>query len=105
MYIEINKYEFSDLFDKYNRSNNFTREARELLYDFFEDMGNDTSEPVDIIAICCDFNEDSLQDIIDNYRIEIDPEEDTLEQVQDYLQYKTIIVGLTEGDKIVYQVF
>ena len=105
MYIEINKYEFSDLFDKYNRSNNFTREAREILYDFFEDMGMDAGEPVDIIAICCEYNEDTIEDIISDYRIDIDPEEDTLEQVQDYLQYKTIIVGLTEGDKIVYQVF
>ncbi|AHX01101.1 hypothetical protein M316_0036 [Nitrincola phage 1M3-16] len=70
------------------------------------EQGTGEQFEVDIISICCDYSEDTLQEIIDNYSIDVDPEEDIPEQVQEYLQDNTTVIGVTgDGESIVYQVF
>ena len=68
MKININKNQFSNLFSKCNRGNNFSYEARDALYDYlYNNYGDDYV--VDIIAICCDFREDEQDDILSDYDV------------------------------------
>ena len=84
MKIEINKYQFSDMFKEMNRESNFSLEARDALFNYFEDLEADLGESVniDIIAICCDFSEfDSLEDLQNSY-----PDIESFEQLLDNTQ-------------------
>lgn len=51
----IDKNDFVREFDNFNRSENFTREAREALYDYLEEI--DENIELDVIGICCDYTE------------------------------------------------
>ena len=105
MKVSINKYEFSNMFDQFNRSENFSREAREDLFEYLEELFGDDYE-VDIIAICCEYSEDTIDNIIDNYSIDIDQDEDKLQQVLDYLNDHTSVVSVTGDDEsILYAAF
>ena len=97
--------DFRDAFRDYDRADNFSYEGLELLYDMFEEL--DPEIELDVIAICCDFNEDDWESIADNYSIEFDEEADDDEKenlVIDYLQENTLFVGKTDSG-LVYQAF
>ena len=105
MKVSINKYEFSNMFDQFNRSENFSREAREDLFEYLEELFGDDYE-VDIIGLCCEYSEDTIDNIIDNYSIDIDQDEDKLQQVLDYLNDHTSVVSVTGDDEsILYAAF
>ena len=89
--------EFCDYFRDI-RPDNFSYQGLRILFDYFEDYENETGESIDcdVIAICCDFSEDSFENIADQYGIELDPENDEYEQKQqviDYLQDEGVFVG------------
>jgi len=101
-------------FDDFNRAfqecrpNNFSVEGLGLLFDYLEEYENSTGEELelDVIAICCDYNEETLDEIINSYDIEIDEDEDKLEQVKYFLDQNTITIGVLDDDEtIIYQNF
>ena len=55
----INGYDFIEAFKRANRSNNFSHEGLCALFEYLENMEQDTGEEMalDVIAICCDFSE------------------------------------------------
>ena len=55
----IYKSDFTTAFHKAGRGDNFTYEGLIALYDYLEDYEDSTGEQIelDVIAICCDFNE------------------------------------------------
>jgi hypothetical protein len=90
------------------RPNNFSYEGLTLLFDYLEEYENSTGEELelDVIAICCDYNEETLDEIINSYDIEIDEDEDKLEQVKYFLDQNTITIGVLDDDEtIIYQNF
>ena len=89
-----NANEFRNQFVAYNRDN-FTHEAYELLFDYFE--GGDPDMVLDVISICCDYSEDTLLDIIDNYSIDVEgmDEDEKINAVRGYLEQNTTVVGET----------
>ena len=89
----------SQFTDEFNaiRPNAFSYEALELLYDFFEEL--DPDYELDVIAICCDFEEAGEALIRKAY----DLEKDT--NVEDYLRHHTTLVGKTDEGFFVYQSF
>jgi len=90
------------------RPNNFSEEGLGLLFDYLEEYENSTGEELelDVIAICCDYNEETLDEIINSYDIEIDEDEDKLEQVKYFLDQNTMTVGVLDDDEtIIYQNF
>lgn len=102
----VSVYEFRDAFLKL-RPNNFTYEGLTALYDYFESFEADTGEELelDVIAICCDFAQDTWQDIAQSYSIEIDEnenEEEQQQQVADYLTDEGAYVAQV-GDSFVYR--
>ena len=106
MHIVINTAsQFRDAFHQAGRGKQFSYEALGLLFEFFEEM--DDSMEMDVVAICCDYAEDSVDDVISSYSIEVDEEateEDKMTLALDYLQENTHLIGLTVHG-IVYQQF
>lgn len=82
-------------FQEYNRDH-YSIEAYDAMIQLFTET--DTNFELDVIALCCDFNEDSDEDILDYY--EVPEDKDILEWMQD----RTYAVRLDNGN-IFYQVF
>lgn len=80
----ISQYEFRRAFENM-RPENFSYEGITALFDYFEEYEKSTGEEIelDVIAICCDFSEMTLQEAADNYGVELD---DVLEYLQDHTQ-------------------
>ena len=80
--------EFCDLFGMI-RPDNFSYQGLKILFDYFEEYENDIGESIDcdVIAICCDFSEDSFENIADQYGIELDPEMDEDYQKQQVIEH------------------
>jgi hypothetical protein len=89
--------EFCDYFRDI-RPDNFSYQGLRILFDYFEEFEDSTGESIDfdVIAICCDFSEESFENIADLYGIELDENDDEDEQKQqviDFLQSEGAYVG------------
>ena len=110
----VSKYDFERAFVDADRKDNFSYEALGLLFDYFESYEEETGQEIelDVIAICCDYTEDTVEGIARNYSIDLNdanPEDDDYEDqcrqiVFDYLSDRTSVVGDT-ADGFVYLVF
>ena len=97
---------FRDEFQQRGRGDQFSYDALGLLFDFFDDMGEDVE--LDVVAICCEYSEDKPEEIVTYYDIDIDKGENAeslIQQVCDFLEYQTIVVGVTDDGTIVYRQF
>ena len=97
----VDFYDFQDAFKRI-RPDNFSSEGLSVLWDYLEQYEADTGEELelDVIAICCDFSEDTWQNIADNYRIDLEGCEDDEEKEQavaDYLSDEGAYVGHVAG--------
>ena len=104
----VNLYEFRDAFRSI-RPDNFSYEGLAVLFDYLEQLGEDIGEEIelDVIAICCDFSEDTWEGIAENYGLELDPEaddEDNEASVIDYLSNQGAYIGEAKGS-IIYRDF
>ena len=108
-----NASQFRDAFRDLGRENQFSYEAMGLLFEYFEELNPNMT--LDVIAVCCAYSEDTVQNIAGNYDIELtdidtegmDEEEidaAQLENVLDYLNNHTSVVGETSSG-IVYADF
>lgn len=105
----VSKSDFIDQFRVMDRLENFSYEARGLLFDYLEEYeaGSGEELELDAIAVCCDYSEDAPEDIAANYNIDIsecDDENEIKEAVLEYLQDNTQVIGETQSG-IVYAVF
>lgn len=106
MYI-YQQVSFSEFYDRFQaiRPDNFSYDGLCALYEYYTNLAEETGEPIelDVIAICCEFSEDTLEDIARSYSIEFDA--DTLRyNVLEYLEDHTQVIA-TFDDTIVYQQF
>jgi uncharacterized Zn finger protein len=100
LYIEVGTArELRQEFISYDRDY-YSFEAYELMLDYFE---NEIIE-LDIIALCGFFNEDTIDEIINNYNIEIEEEENKADEVLEYLNSNTWAVK-TSNNTILYTEF
>lgn len=96
---------FRDTFRAYDRADQFSREGLELLFDHLEEMERDNGEEteLDVVALCCDYTEDTPESIAQDYRIDLDGvDDDTDQAVMDYLCDNTTVVGQTSSGSIIY---
>lgn len=103
----INLYQFREAFRLADRSGNFSYEGLEVLFDYLEQLEEDTGEEMelDVIALCCNFTEEYPDEISGNYEIELTGDDESdYEIVIEYLQDNTMVVGHKNG-LIVYQQF
>jgi hypothetical protein len=96
----ISRYDFERAFVDAGRKENFSYEALGLLFDYFESYEEETGQEIelDVIAICCDYAEDTYEGIAKNYIIDLEgceSEQDIIEAVRDYLNDNTTLVGET----------
>lgn len=102
----LNKSMFMDAFRIMNRQDNFSYDTLSLLFDYFEEI--DENMELDVIAVCCDYSESTVDELIANYDIDISESENKAEQhakVSDYLNDHTILIGETGNESYVYANF
>ena len=108
----LNKHDFADAFKRYNRQDQFSTEGLEVLFDYLDNLSEDTEEPIelDVVALCCEYYESSIEEIVRDYNIDctIDgepmDEEGIKETVREYLEDNTSVCGEV-SDRFVYAAF
>jgi hypothetical protein len=96
MYQTITKSDFRNAFHYMGRDNQFSYEALDLLFDYLDYADYE----LDVIAICCDFNEADIDEINDNFGQEFQD----LDEAEAWLAQQTLVVGNT-GDAVIYSEF
>ena len=102
MYTSVTFSDFVDAFTAMNRKENFSYDGLRVLFDYFEEYENSTGEEIefDVIGICCEYSENTLDEINSYYGQEFED----LEEAQEWLECKTMVCGATD-DSIVYLQF
>lgn len=106
----VNKTDFHDAFRAYGRTDNYSYEALDILFGYFEEIEESTGEQIelDVIAICCEYCEDTFANIAQYYNIDIsefgDDDASIKEVLRDYLQDNTALIGETDKT-FIYQGF
>jgi hypothetical protein len=100
----VNLSDFRDAFHRMGRNTQFSYEALEVLYDYLEECENDTGEEweLDVIAICCDFEESDAQAIIEAYSVDCEEgldEEEVREVARTYLIDEGVLIGECDGNE------
>lgn len=102
MYQTVNTVSnFRDEFRACGRADQFSYEALGLLFDYLEAYEMDTGEEIelDVVSICCDYSEDSPENIRDQYAIEGDDEAEVIATLEENCAY----VGRTSQGTIIYR--
>lgn len=86
----INFSQFRDDFQAI-RPDNFSYEGQKALFEYLEQFEEDTGEELelDVIAICCDFSEDTWQQVAEQYGVDLEGLEDEEEKQQAVADYLT----------------
>ena len=87
---------------KLARREDFSYHGLKELFNYLEEYEDSTGEEVelDVIALCCDFSEDTWQEIAQNYDIDLTEAElggEKYEIVKEYLEDQGALVGEVEG--------
>lgn len=109
----VDLYSFRDAFRQMGRQDNFSHEGLRVLFDTLEEYEESTGQEqeLDVIALCCDFSEDTWKDIADNYSIDLSDcadDDERADAVEEYLSENTWLCGRvegTDGPSFVYQNF
>lgn len=75
----VNFSAFCDAFHNMGRKDQFSYEGKRALFDHLEELESQLGEEheLDVIALCCDFREDTIADILKDYDLE------TIEELED----------------------
>lgn len=102
IYQTVNQSAFHDAFINYGRKDQFSYEGREALFEYLESLAEDTGTPIelDVIALCCDYSEETLNAIKENHT-----DIKTLEDLQGH----TTVIMVDDTDEenpiVIYQAF
>jgi hypothetical protein len=102
MKMTIDNNDFRREFFNHGRENQFSYEGLGILFDYLDELDSDME--LDVIAICCDFSEDSAEDIQRAYSIEHDADDESnlADAVRQYLEDEGHFVGETENSFIYF---
>ena len=105
----VSLYSFREAFRAAGRGEQFSYEGLEEIFDYIESYEQDCGCEVelDVIALCCEWAEDSYQSIAEQYSIDIDGLDDdaALAEVVDYLNDNTAHAAIVNSTDIVYVQF
>ena len=105
----VSLYDFRDAFRQYDRANNFSYDGYRVLFEALEEYEDSTGSEVelDVIALCCEFNESTPDEIARDYGYELegDDDDEKRENLIDWLNDRTMVCGVTDDGSIVYQAF
>jgi len=90
MFIRVNFSTFCDEFHNMGRGNQFSYDALEVLFDYYEQLEEDIGEPIefDVIAICCEWTEYESEEYLLN-----DTGAGSIREVED----DTVVIPVGEG--------
>ncbi len=95
----VNLHQFREAFRLHERTN-FSYEGLQILFDYLEECeaGSETEFELDVIGLCCDFSEDTAEEIQRAYGIEHDTEDESnlADSVRAYLEDEGHFVGETD---------
>lgn len=105
----VNLQDFRDAFYKMDRKDNFSYEGLEVLFTYIEEAERNIGEEteLDVIALCCNYAESTIDELIHDYGIDIsecDPydDDDIKETVMEFMNDRTTVCGVTSGVTVVY---
>ncbi len=100
----VNKSEFTSAFHNMGRENNFSHKGLLALFDYLEQYEEDcgTEIELDVIALCCDYNENDFETIKKDYsNLNIE----TIEDLREHTQVIMVDDETDENPTIIYQAF
>ena len=70
IYQRIDFNGFQNAFDRYGRSEQFTSTGLQMLFNYIEELSNDTGQDIalDVIALCCQYSEYTLEEFLNDYK-------------------------------------
>lgn len=88
---------FIGQFEAYGRKDNFSYAGLSALFEYCEDREQDIGEEweLDVIALCCDFTESDIDEIANDYNIDLSDcvdLEDQFNVVLDFLESETAVI-------------
>jgi len=107
MYIRIDLNDFREAFNRMGRGDNFTYAGLGELFEYLEELEHcEEQTELDVIGLCCDFEEGTAQEIASNYNVDIEGMDDEAarDEVVDMLDAEGFLVGETDTT-IVYRQF
>jgi hypothetical protein len=104
----VTKYDFERAFITAGRKDQFSYEGLAVLFDYLEELEASTGQELelDVIALCCDYYEDTPEAIATNYRIDVEglDEDEQIDAVREYLMDQGAYCGEFPGG-FVYSAF
>jgi hypothetical protein len=102
----LSVYDFRDAFRKAGRAEQFSYDGLEILFDYLEQYEEDTGSDyeLDVIELCCEFAEDSAENIAKAYGLDIPDDGNEHNNVLDYLHDEGVLIGSSQSG-IVYRQF
>jgi hypothetical protein len=94
-------------FHQMGRGEQFSYDGLRVLFEALSNTKTTTGSEVelDVIALCCEYSEDTPEEIAQNYGIDLEDDGNQLNNVLDYLHDHTMVCGVTKDGSIVYQQF
>ena len=101
----INDFQFRDAFIRMDRKENFSYTGLNALYDYLTAIEDDIGEELelDVIALCCEFSEYTLEELEQEFGDSDDPW-DTLEEAIQWLEDRTTVIRV-DDDTVIIQNF
>jgi len=109
MFQRITFSDFCDAFWRHDRTEQFSYDAKRALFDHMEELEEDTGEQIelDVIGLCCDYAESTVDELIDEYDLDAsdcEDDDDRRELAEKFLNKHTTIVW-RRRDNFLYQQF
>lgn len=97
----VDFFDFKRAFDQI-RPDSFSRQGLGVLWDYLEQYEEDCGAEIelDVIALCCDFSEDSTENIAESYDIDLsecETDEEKAEAVRQHLEEEGALIGEVNG--------
>lgn len=100
IYTQItNSHQFAEAFRRFGRGEQFTSSGFSVLFKYLEESEQDIE--LDVIALCCDYMESSVEELINEHEIDVEglnleeDYDDIKYLVEEYLQERTTVIGTT----------
>ena len=96
----FNEYDFIDEFKACNRQDQFSYKGLRVMFNALNELAQDCEMVIemDVIGLCCEYSELSIDDVINDYVIDD-------ADVIDYLNDHTMVLGSYDIDGIDYVLF
>lgn len=97
---------FLDSFATSSYKDNFSYNGLNTLFEYLEELEDSNGEEMefDMIALCCDFSEDTLEYFIEYHKLDIDAsdfdEEGYKDEAIELLEGETTVLIVEDGDSV-----